>query len=232
MVTALHSQLPFHLPPADSWMRVDLLAALVLAAVLGAVVGWEREVNGKPAGLRTTILICVGAALFTDLSLEMGRAAGADPSRIASQIVTGIGFLGAGSIIQSRGHVSGLTTAATIWVVAAIGVAAGAHARIEAVGATVLVLLVLVPLSRMEELALARRRSRHLVITAASPATIDSALERLDQLGLRGTDPVWGKDDRSQAVTASMVVTGPEADFRALLERLARQDVVLGLRVS
>lgn len=135
-------------------LRLDLLGRMLLAAALGGVVGLEREWSGKPAGFRTNLLICVGAALLTELSLtiaaEAGTSTAADPARIAAQIVSGIGFLGAGTIIQSRGSVVGLTTAATLWVVAAVGMAVGAHAYIEAIGTTILVMVVLLLLGRLE----------------------------------------------------------------------------------
>ena len=105
-------------------LRIDLLLKLSLAVVLGGIIGIERELSGKPAGLRTNILICLGSALLMDLSVRIGMVDGArvgDPARIAAQVVSGIGFLGAGTIMQARGAVLGLTTAATIWVVAAIG---------------------------------------------------------------------------------------------------------------
>ena len=129
-------------------LRFDLLAKLTLATLLGGVIGWEREASGKPAGLRTNILICVGAALLTDLSIGFSTISGAggplwDPARITAQIVSGIGFLGAGTIMQAKGTVTGLTTAATLWVVAAIGMTAGAGAFIEATGSTLLVLVIL-----------------------------------------------------------------------------------------
>ncbi len=129
--------------------RLDLLGVLLLAVLLGGVIGLEREIHGKPAGLRTNILICVGAALFTELSQSIAEYVG-DPSRIAAQIVTGVGFLGAGTILHNRGYVVGLTSAATIWLVAAIGMAVGAGAMYEAVGTTVLVLIVLAVLGRVE----------------------------------------------------------------------------------
>lgn len=133
-------------------LRLDLLLQLCLAAVLGGAIGWERQHSGKPAGLRTNVLICVGAALLTDISMRMASMGGptADPGRISAQIVTGMGFLGAGTIIQSRGTVTGLTTAATLWVVAAIGMAVGSGAYIEATGTTVLVIIVLLPLRVVE----------------------------------------------------------------------------------
>jgi putative Mg2+ transporter-C (MgtC) family protein len=149
-------------------LRLDLLVRLLLATVLGGAIGWERQQAHKPAGLRTLILICVGAALLTDLSVRAAaHATGpADPGRIAAQIVTGVGFLGAGTILQSRGSVMGLTTAATMWVVAAIGMAVGFGATMEAAGTTFLVLVALIPLRTLEVRAEARRNRDNLEVTA------------------------------------------------------------------
>ena len=138
-----------------STLRLDLLGRLLLAATLGGIVGIEREWSGKPAGFRTNLLICVGAALLTELSVAAATSADpnlttADPTRIAAQIVSGIGFLGAGTIIQSRGSVTGLTTAATLWVVAAVGMAVGLRAYPEAVGTTALIMVALLILGRFE----------------------------------------------------------------------------------
>lgn len=147
------------LPETYPDLRLDLLGGLLLSTVLGGAIGWEREHAGKPAGLRTNILICIAATLLTDLSVRVAASASsvADPGRIAAQIVTGMGFLGAGTIIQARGHVTGLTTAATLWVVAAIGMAVGFGAWVEAVGTTLLVLVTLIPLRKVEEAAERRR---------------------------------------------------------------------------
>jgi putative Mg2+ transporter-C (MgtC) family protein len=123
-------------------LHLELLGAVLLAVVCGGAVGLERELRGKAAGLRTNILICVGATLFTQLSMAVAAGRG-DPGRIAAQIVTGVGFIGAGTILHSRGAVTGLTSAATIWVVAAIGVALGSGAVLEGVSVTLLLLLVL-----------------------------------------------------------------------------------------
>ena len=124
-------------------MNVEILMALrlLLAAALGAIVGYQRERAGKPAGLRTHTLICIGAALFTIASLY--GFGGADPARIAAGIVTGIGFLGAGAIIRTREHIVGLTTAASIWAVAAIGLAAGAGLYLTSVVTTAVILIIL-----------------------------------------------------------------------------------------
>ena len=145
-----------------------MLAKLILATILGGAIGLEREISGKPAGLRTNILICIGAALFTQLSIDLAKIGFSpdghpygDTTRIAAQIVSGIGFLGAGAILHGQGAIVGLTTAATIWVVAAVGAAIGAGAYIDACGSTVLIMLVLVGLRPVERrLTLKRRHVR------------------------------------------------------------------------
>jgi putative Mg2+ transporter-C (MgtC) family protein len=171
--------------PDLAWLRLDLLGRLVLAAVLGGLVGMEREWSGKPAGFRTNLLICVGAALLTELSISVARAADpfamADPGRIAAQIVSGIGFLGAGTIIQSRAGVVGLTTAATLWVVAAIGMAVGAGAFVEAVGATVLVVMALLVLGRLEPYVVRHREVVLRVTMGRDPGTIEEVEAVLDE---------------------------------------------------
>ena len=124
-------------------IEVEMVLRLLLATALGAIIGYQRERAGKPAGLRTHILICAGAALFTVASLY-GFGAAADPARIAAGIVAGIGFLGAGAIIRrGEGVVAGLTTAATIWAVAAIGLAAGAGLYMVSAVTTAIILIVL-----------------------------------------------------------------------------------------
>jgi len=124
-------------------IEVEMVLRLLLATALGAIIGYQRERAGKSAGLRTHILICAGAALFTVASLY-GFGAVADPARVAAGIVAGIGFLGAGAIIRrEEGVVAGLTTAATIWAVAAIGLAAGAGLYLVSAVTTAIILIVL-----------------------------------------------------------------------------------------
>ncbi len=129
---------------------LELIERLLLSAFLGAALGFEREWRQKYAGLRTNILIAIGSTLFTVMSIDLSSGSGGDPTRIAAQIVTGIGFLGAGAIMRTGADVRGLTTAATIWVNAAIGVAVGGGEYRLAVIATGITLLVLVLLNPVE----------------------------------------------------------------------------------
>lgn len=133
----------------------ELVARFVIAALFGGIVGIQREIHHKTAGFRTNILICLGSTLLTIISLKITldyTSTVADPGRIAAQIVTGIGFLGAGAIIRGRGAVIGLTTAASIWVTAAIGMAVGMGYYLEAgitVITSVIILQGLLPFERM-----------------------------------------------------------------------------------
>ncbi|MGD0572314.1 MAG: MgtC/SapB family protein [Sedimentisphaerales bacterium] len=128
----------------------DIIPAL-LAIGCGAIIGIERQFKHKPAGLRTNIMICLGAAVFTLISERMALGSQDSVTRIASGIVTGVGFLGAGAVIQDRGGIHGLTTAATIWLVASIGMACGARLYYLAVITTFLALVVLVGLGRVDK---------------------------------------------------------------------------------
>ena len=132
--------------------EIEIAVRLLLAAIFGLAVGYERRSADKPAGLRTLSLVCLGSAMFTIISAFGFETA--DQSRVAAQIVTGVGFLGAGTILRSGVTISGLTTAATIWATAAIGMAVGSGLYIVSVSGTVLVLVILyvfAPARRKEE---------------------------------------------------------------------------------
>jgi putative Mg2+ transporter-C (MgtC) family protein len=162
----------------EHWLRLELLVQLVLAVILGGVIGLERELKGKPAGLRTNILISIGATLFTVLSMRMAAEKG-DPGRVAAQILAGVGFIGAGTILHTRGAVTGLTSAATIWVVAAIGMALGTGAYVEAVGTTAIVMIVLTGLARLEKLVAARSSITRLLVHLRPGAEAVEGIEDL-----------------------------------------------------
>lgn len=128
--------------------EVEILARLVLSAVIGGMIGFEREVKSRPAGLKTHILVSLGSTLIMLLSLY-GFESG-DPSRMAAQVVTGIGFLGAGTIMKTGDSVQGLTTAATIWISSAIGLAVGNGYYLGSLVTSFIVLITLVGLSRID----------------------------------------------------------------------------------
>ena len=149
-----------HLLVATPWCET---ISILMAFLCGAIVGFEREKGNKPAGLRTQILICLGSAIFTVISMSpiLGVR---EPSRIAAQIVTGVGFLGAGSILRDRHQITGLTTAATIWTVSAIGIVVGAGYVTAGFGLSVGVLLILSGFRRVEALLSGRCTSARLSI--------------------------------------------------------------------
>jgi putative Mg2+ transporter-C (MgtC) family protein len=132
------------------------LIPLLIALICGGIVGLEREHANRPAGLRTHVLVCIGSALIMQVSLDMyavtsyGAHGNGDPGRIAAQVVSGIGFLGAGTIMREGANIRGLTTAASLWVVAGVGLAVGANMYMESIAATVLIVLTLKTLSQLE----------------------------------------------------------------------------------
>lgn len=154
---------------------------LLLAAFLGSLVGWQREYEGRPAGVRTHALVCLGACLMTLVRFETG-----DPGRIAAQIVTGIGFLGAGVILRRGVTVRGLTTAATIWTVAGIGIAVGAGGRfgILAVLAALICLALLTLMKRLEErIVLSARQATLMMTVPLYKGAVSEVLEALTEAG-------------------------------------------------
>jgi putative Mg2+ transporter-C (MgtC) family protein len=154
------------------------LMRLVLAAILGGIIGLERELKHRPAGLRTNMFICFGAALFTVLSRALSDSPG-DYTRIAAQIIPGIGFIGAGSILHTRGLTTGLTTAATLFVVASVGMAAGGGFYLTAAFATGVVLLVLFALGHMERTFNLKTLLTSYEVTGASVEEITLEVNRI-----------------------------------------------------
>jgi putative Mg2+ transporter-C (MgtC) family protein len=217
--------------PQLGWPHV--LARLVVAAALGGAIGLERELRERGAGLRTHLVVCVGAALFTLVSAygfeDFFAAAGTriDPTRIAAQIVSGIGFLGAGAIIRQGLSVRGLTTAATLWLVAAIGMASGAGYYSAAIIATAGALLTLGPL-RIVAYRLTRRfrdETERLLVelpAGGSPAPLIEAIERFGRVV--SLDVAQEGDRRSVAIDVALHesnsprVVAAVADLEGVLE--------------
>ncbi len=193
-----------------SWPPLLIAAKLMLAMICGGAIGVEREINRKPAGLRTNVLICFGAALYMIVSRQIsGGAPYTDPARLAAQVVAGIGFLGAGVILQARGSVTGLTTAATIFVVGAVGISAGEGLFGLAVFSTVLIILVLVVLRKVETAVLKRARLFHYHLKTPDPAEfLEFLLNLLEKENLRLEDfDVKELPDHQHEVRLSVVTS-------------------------
>src|SRR5215216_6500873 len=177
---------------------LELLGRLLLAAVLGGAIGAERELNDQAAGLRTHMLLTIGACLFTLVSAYGFGAGPRDPSRLAAQIVTGIGFLGGGAIVRHGLTVKGLTTAASIWATASVGVAVGAGQYLLGVGGAVLVVGTLVGLRRVSATLQRWGVSREEFMLATRPGfDVERIVEavRRERVELRGLDREAGKDE-------------------------------------
>jgi len=207
---------------------LGMVGTLLLAAVLGSLVGWERERRDRPAGLRTHILVCVGAALVTLVSARMaGQRAGSDPTRIAAQIVSGIGFLGAGTIMRQGSVVRGLTTAASLWTVAGIGMATAVGSEMALLGAVValLVFFTLTVVNRLEDTYITRRMYESLrLITKLDRDVAARVLLGLSQKGVL-TQSVSIEEDREQGELIVSLTLRTPSGFRrqAIADWLARQ---------
>ncbi|HEY5220307.1 MAG TPA: MgtC/SapB family protein [Gemmatimonadaceae bacterium] len=215
-----------------SSFHIELLFQLLVAVLLGGAIGFDREIAGKPAGLRTNILICVGAALFMHLSIAVGdigfSADGhpyGDVTRIAAQIVTGVGFLGAGTIIHSEGTVTGLTSAATIWAVAAIGSAVGAGYYVEALGAGALVILVLGGMGPLEHRARRARRTVRATLRVQPGTALTDLSAALQKLGIRVV--ACDTYDHAADRTFELKLSGPARQFEEARDYLQHRDDVL-----
>jgi putative Mg2+ transporter-C (MgtC) family protein len=171
-------------------LDIAITVKLVLAILCGGAIGFERELSRKAAGLRTNVLICMGSALFMIVSRHIGGGAPyTDPARLVAQVVTGIGFLGAGVILQARGSVTGLTTAATIFVVAAVGITIGEGMVGLALLSTALIIIVLVVLRRVERFVIRRQRMFHYSLKTRDPAQfLESLLDLLERQNLQLED--------------------------------------------
>ncbi|MGC2197391.1 MAG: MgtC/SapB family protein [Terriglobales bacterium] len=158
------------------------IARLVVAAILGGIIGLERQLRHKPAGLRTNMFICFGSAMFTVLSDQLAGNLGGDHTRIAAQIIPGIGFIGAGSILHARGSVVGLTTAATLFVVASVGMATGGGLYVTAIFATIVILIALAVLGKLErKFGMRSMQITYEVTGASAEAVLIEANRVLDE---------------------------------------------------
>jgi putative Mg2+ transporter-C (MgtC) family protein len=216
--------------PAMEELFGKMIARLLLAAILGGIIGLERELKRRPAGLRTNMFICFGSAMFTVLSIELGKPN--DTTRIAAQIIAGIGFIGAGSILRDKGGVTGLTTAATIFVVASIGMACGGGLYMLAVFATVLIFLALRVLGWTERrFNLKPLLMDYSIVTEKSPQEIVEEINKvLEDQGKELSGMRLSKVDGKERIVFSVGATRNE--HQQLLNNLRQSNDLRGVEAT
>lgn len=220
--------------------ELTILARLLIAALLGGLVGMEREVHGRPAGFRTHLLVTVGACLMSVVSehyylkyasLDHISAVRFDPSRVAAQIVTGIGFLGAGVILKEGLAVRGLTTAACLWVAAGIGMAVGCGLYLPAVAVTIISLVTLLLLKRLERFF---KKDRYRTLTVHVEEGVlgcEDMRKVLETYGLQVADFGMESDRQQKEVRFDFVVRYPDGTPREpLINAIAEMEQVLRVR--
>jgi putative Mg2+ transporter-C (MgtC) family protein len=211
-----------------SGIVMNSLARLVLAAILGGLIGLERELRHRPAGLRTNMFICFGAAMFTILSDGLAVEHLGDHTRIAAQIIPGIGFIGAGSILHTRGLTTGLTTAATLFVVASVGMATGGGLYLTAVFATGMVLIALFTLGHLEQTFNLKTLLISYEVTGKSVEEISQEVNRILERDHRMMQNVVS-GSVGQYIRMQFDVSGCRRDQEALLKRLKASAVLGGV---
>jgi putative Mg2+ transporter-C (MgtC) family protein len=205
-------------------LNTYVVGRLLLAAFLGGVVGFEREIRHKPAGLRTNMLISLGAALFTTISYQLANSMGGDHTRIASQVIPGIGFIGAGVVLRERGAILGITSAATIFVIASVGMACGAGMTVTAIFTTLLLLSALVVLGFAEDrLGLHTRLMTFRVTAPETPQMIQRVHQVVGDLGIETKSWESRKTDEGLVVEFDAEVTTTQE--RDLAQRLGAAHV-------
>jgi len=198
--------------------ETEVLIRLGLAAVLGMVVGYERERQNQPAGLRTHAILAVGSCLAMTISINLAfqfvpDLPNGDPARLAAQVVSGIGFLGAGAILRYGTNVKGLTTATSLWAIAIVGLAVGAGHYFSAVGTTLALLIVLTILNVLEKRFIRVYQTITVAVTAhENPALVESLIEVFKQLKKKILSIGIEADPVKQTLTVNMVVKTLEDD--------------------
>ncbi len=210
--------------------ETEILIRLGLAALLGMMVGYERERQNQPAGLRTHVILAVGSCLAMTVSIDLAiqfypHAPNGDPARLAAQVISGIGFLGAGAILRYGTNVKGLTTATSLWAIAIVGLAVGAGHYFSAVGTTLAMLIVLTILNIIEKRYIRAYQIITLTVTAReNPALVETLLEVFKKLKKKVLNIGFEADPIKKSLTVNLVVKtledDPMIDIREAIETI------------
>jgi putative Mg2+ transporter-C (MgtC) family protein len=221
-----------------NWQDLNVIIPLLVSALLGGLVGYERERANRPAGLRTHILVCLGSTLIMMVSVDMFRmyrgATPVDPGRIAAQVVSGIGFLGAGTILREGPTIRGLTTAASLWVVAGVGLAVGAGLYGAAVATVLIILITLETLQKVERRFISRGNHRVLLVRIKdSPGRLGAVALAMGQHGIniKNIEMRPGKTPE-QLELEFFIRVPPRIDFSRLLHDLLNSEGVVGVELE
>lgn len=213
------------------YFTVEVILRLLLSVGLGGVIGYERENTNRPAGFRTHILVCVGAALVMVTSEFIFKKytglTNIDPTRLGAQVISGIGFLGAGTIIRDGFNVRGLTTAASLWAVSCVGIAAGAGFYIGAVVATVFIFLTLITLKKAERLFSKRNRYRTFIVESYdTPGQVGAVSTLLEQYKIDVKNMQFNKGKGNELRIRLLVkMPGSAVDLQTLTDLQALEGV-------
>jgi putative Mg2+ transporter-C (MgtC) family protein len=212
---------------------LDITTKLFLAALLGGIVGYERERRNQLAGFRTHIILCTGSTLVMMLSFFIAQEYNTDPGRIAAQVVSGIGFLGAGAILRLGASVKGVTTAASLWSIAGIGLAVGSGFYYGAVLATTIMFLTLSVLSKMEERLLRSKTEKSLFLLALDvPGLIGKIENVLQPQGILLHNIKINKDYAGRRLEIMAIIQVPlEIDVAQIINQLTSLDEVSGVEI-
>ena len=222
-------------------LHLELLLRILVGTVLGSAIGYERDLHGRPAGLRTHAIVALASATFMVVSTRFvyfqhytkDDLVSIDPSRIAASVVSGIGFLGAGAILREGITIRGLTTAASLWLVAAIGMASGGGMYVESLFATVLGLVALTLLRRFEDRGVKITRRRLSLAIDPARASIPVIVERLAKLGGMLSQEDYERQVPGGQTTATFELRLPATfDLQTLVDALERDDAVRSLRIQ
>ncbi|MEN8155089.1 MAG: MgtC/SapB family protein [Acidobacteriota bacterium] len=211
-------------------MELNILLKILLSSLLGGMIGLEQELSGKRAGLRTNILIAIGSTLLAILSIEITKAGKiGDPGRIIAQIVTGIGFIGAGVIIQSGSAIHGLTTAATIWTVAAIGIAVGNGFYILAFSVTIFVILILILFKFLSDHIKNRSLQEFYSIkTKKKYSIINDVRKVIMECGIN--DPEWSIGKVRGGYMIELSLTASESKKNSFIEKVMEMEGIIEVK--
>lgn len=203
----------------DEQLLMDIVK-IFIAMLAGGIIGFERELKDKPAGLRTNILVSTGSCLFVIFAFRVSELYSDDPGRIIGPIITGIGFLGAGTIIRARGSVKGLTSAATIWVVAGVGMSAGMGLFLLALTISLLVLFILLILPKVEDIisVFGVKDLEFVVVSKPTSKVIERTRLFMKNMGVYYSQMNVVKEDGKFKIT--FMAHGRQADLTRLTYRL------------